>query len=163
MLYADNFLGQPTGLSVCLAHLHDPNVCRAWCCWPAQFLTDCNSPSPKLTALEMREGSSTFVVYMGEPWNDGLVIGPAADLALQFTVPCTPCTSVAWGYSSPCQPSACSPARVHDESPVWVPPRSAKFDTRADNQRGHAKFLPSSAFACDSHPTAPIFGSSPCT
>lgn len=158
MLYADNFLGQPTGLSVCLAHLHDPNVCRAWCCWPAQFLTDCNSPSPKLTALEMREGSSTFVVYMGEPWNDGLVIGPAADLALQFTVPCTPCTSVAWGYSSPCQPSACSPARVHDESPVWVPPRSAKFDTRADNQRGHAKFLPSSAFACDSHPTAPIFG-----
>lgn len=55
--------------------------------------------------------SSTFLLYMGGPWNGGLVIGLAADLALLSAVLCTACTAVAWGYTSPCLPVSSQPAR----------------------------------------------------
>lgn len=56
------------------------------------------------------------------------MIGPAADLALLFTVPCTQCTPVAWGYNSPCQPSACSPASP-PESMIKSPVSSLQSDS----------------------------------
>lgn len=63
---ADNFLDLPMGLSVCFRTSMIPTF-PPWCCWPAQSLTACNSTSPKLTALETRDGGSTILVYMGGP------------------------------------------------------------------------------------------------
>lgn len=145
-LHADNFPGRPMGLSALRTHAMIAVSAGLGVVGPAQFLTACNSPSPKLTALEVRDGSSTFLLDMGGPWNDGLVIGPAADLALMSTVPCPPCTAVAWGYNSPCQPSACPPALPPEsvgEPPVcqsgWVLlalPKSARKQT--SRQAGEA-------------------------
>lgn len=134
-LCADNFLGQPMGLFASMPHLHDPNVWRPWCCWSAQFLTICESPSPKLTALEVRDGSSTFLAYMGEPWNDGLVIGPAADLALLFTVLCTPLYPSSVGVQFALSAvSLLSRPQSMMSPPVWVPPRFAKFNKHTSNE-----------------------------
>lgn len=139
-LHADNFPGRPMMLSALRAHAMIAVSAGLGVVGPARFLTACDSPSAKLTALEVRDGSSTFLLDMGGPWNGGLVIGPAADLAVLFTVLCPPCTAVAWGYNSPCQPSACQalpPESVGEppSPPVWVgSPRSTKIGTQADKQ-----------------------------
>lgn len=67
---ADNFLQPPppTGLSLFLPRLRDSrvlaalvlSVCSVFGCLAAH-----NTHSPKLTALEMRDGSSTFLLVHG--------------------------------------------------------------------------------------------------
>lgn len=66
---ADNFLHLPMGLSLFLPRLRDSKVLPRWC-YPSASSAQClaaytNAHSPKLTALEMRDGSSTFLIVHG--------------------------------------------------------------------------------------------------
>lgn len=103
----------------------------------------------------------TFLFCMGEPWNDGLVIGPAADLALLFCVAMYRMYLISVGVHLVL--SASSSARV-PESPDSVSSGFATIRPKSKlGKQGRVKYLPSKALVSDSRRAAPMFEQLLCT
>lgn len=114
-------LPPPTFGVVCvLPHLPDPNVPALVLLASSIFLTACNSTSPKLTALEMRDGQFHFSAVHGRTLKWRARDRPCGRLGspVRCSMYSMYRSSVGVHFAlSACQQSARPPASIHDESP----------------------------------------------